>query len=817
MKKKLKPYLVLLLLLISGYLARPQQGGTSSLTGQVLDESHAPLPHITVTLHKQLDSTIAKIGVSDEKGGFTLQGLSGDQYFIRVDAMGHQPYISGKLIIETENNVNLEPIVLKPSASTLETVNIVASRPLIEMKADRTVVHVDQLLAAQGSSAWELLQQAPGVMASGDGAISIHGIQSVLVIIDGKQTHLSGNELAEHLQSLPADQIHQVEVISRPSAKYDAAGIGGVINLRTKKGLTNGLNASFTLGARQGRYFNSTNNFDVNWKQDNVYAFANISYALGNPLIEFDQSYEYKDASGGIETVVKQHFISESTTSTPNIRTGLDYTAVSTSFGFAYNANLKGYPAQHNVSHSEILDPHQQLLATNVATRTRELRNPIHSISGYMDQRLGKKGASLSVVADYLNYDRPLNYLLSNNLTPTEQASDISQTLIQQINTSKINVYGIKADYETSLPSSAVLRAGIKSTLMEMDNDAVLGIQNPASGQYETDASRSPHYLFNEHINAAYVDYSQQWGSKWALQAGLRMENTRNTGREVRQDETFKNRNTQLFPSIMLQYRPDGNHGLGLSYNRRIDRPNYEYLIPYAFYTDLLYYQSGNPELLPTIGESLSLSHIFANKLSTSLTYIQTRNSLIQTLNRQPDVSGVALGFGNIQKLEEYSLSISYMKPIAAWYDLVANFAGLHNHFRGQLDGEQMDATRFSAVALLTNQFRLPKSWAVELSGYYISPMQVNPFSVSERRSRVNITVAKQVLNNQGSIRLQVIDLFNDFNYVNRSTLSALNSQVHQQLDSRMIGLSFSYRFGVGQRQVPSQPESSTTEETGRL
>lgn len=817
MKKNLKPYFCLPLLLVASYLAYPQQPTASNLTGLVLDENQQPLPYATVTLHLQRDSAIAKIGVSDENGGFTLVGLPAGDYFVQVAAVGYASYASETLPVESAATTRLPPIILKAHAGTLETVDVVAAQPLIEMKADRTVVNVGQLLGAQGRSAWELLQQAPGVMASGNGSVAIHGIENVLVIIDGKQTHLSGNELAEHLQSLPADQIHQVEVVSRPSAKYDAAGIGGVINLRTKKGLADGFNGSFTVGARQGRYFNSTNSLETSWKKDKVYAFANLSYALGNPLIQFDQRHTYKDALGAAETIVTQHFVSESTTSTPTIRTGLDYTAGATSWGVAYHANLKGFPAQQNTSFSEILNPQQQLLATNEATRTRQLRNPTHNISAFLDQQLGKAGASLSVVADYLHYRRPLRYHLNNTLVPAGPAPETNHTRIQQDIPSEIGVYGIKASYRVPLSAAATLEAGVKSTRMEMENDAVFGILNPATSQYETDEARSTHYFFNEQISAAYVDYSRHGSGKWGLQAGLRLEYTHNNGQEMRHNDAFQNRQAHLFPSVLVQYRPSPSHGFGISYNRRINRPNYEFLIPFAFYTDLLYHQAGNPRLAPEISGSLSLSHTFANQLSTSLSYTRSRDPFLVTLARQPGNPALAMSFGNIDKLDTYSLNISYMKPVFAWYSLMANLTAMHRHYTGELHGEYLDAGRATGIGQLTNQFRFPRSWALELSAAYTTSAQDGPFSISDPMSWVNITVSKQVLNKQGSLRFQIIDLFDKYQYDNRSSLAALDSWKQQRLDSRMVGLSFSYRFGKGQRQARPQLESATTEEAARL
>ncbi len=811
-------YLIPLITLIWFSCVTDAQGqAAASVGGLIHNPGKSPLEAITVTLHRLADSGIAKIDLSDQDGRFQLTELSAGSYFIRITAIGFSPFESEPFSLAENTVRQVDSICLYPGSIELAAVDVVANKPLLDVRHDRTIVNVDQLLSAQGGSAFDLLKQSPGLTMNQDGAISIRGKQNVLVQIDGRQTFMTGADLTEYLRGLSADQLDQIEIITQPSAKYDAAGTGGIINLKTKKGQQQGINTKVTLGARQGRYFNSGNNIDVNWKTSNVNISLNYGYVLDRPLIRIDQQNLFENEAGITEAIVVQDFKSIATNHTHNVRSGLGYTAGRTTVGLTYTGTFVVYPTQTNTTFSDIFDAQTTPVATNNSARGRKSRKPMRGINLYMHQDFGNKGQELSIVADYLAYNRSLVYNLTNTYTDLNEPTNNQFSQIRQEIPSDIDIYGIKADYVYPVADDIKLEVGFKSTFMKMDNNALFQLYDAVTQRYETDADRSVHYLFDENINAAYINYHQQLGESLEVQVGLRMENTRNNGEEANKAERFDRRYTQFFPVATLNYQASDKHALSVGYNRRINRPTYLDLIPYAYYTDLLYYQVGNPRLRPELVHNVDLAHTFADKVTTSFNYAHISDVLSGVFRTQPGSPVLEEGFANVATKNSYGISVDYSEEITPWYTLSSAVTVSYNHFSGALADEPINVGRASWLGQLTNQFSFGESWSVELLANYQSSMQEDAISVLHQMGQVDVTVGKQVLDNKGSLRFLLIDAFNTGRYSYDSQLGKLTSDFKLRFDNRMIGLSFSYRFGSGKGSAKREQRSSTDEEVGRL
>ena len=810
-------FVYFLLLWLIGGSTLYAQSGNSTLTGYVGTGTGGPYAGATLTLLRLPDSALVKIEISDPTGLFRFEKLDAGSYLLRITAIAMTPHSVTDLTADGQTTVDIGRIVLEPAPVELEAVEVTASTPIVTMHPDRNTVNVDQLLSSQSGTVLDILRQSPGVAASNSGQLSIRGKSNVTVLIDGRRINLEGEELIGYLEGMPAAQLAQVEVITRPSARYDAQGTGGVINLKTKRALTDGINGNVSVSARQGHTFSSINNIDINWKRNNLNVLFNYGYVHSNPLVTIKNRNVFLNTAGQVEEQVEQAIRSASTTVTHTIRTGLDYTAGKTGIGFNYQANLRLYPRQNNTTHSDVQYPLQGLSATHDAVREREARNPMHSASVYLTRQLAREGASLAVVADYLAYDRPLTYFLTNDYAVPRQPELNEQTRIRQRIPSDIDIFGAKIDLSYPFSETTQLEAGVKSTLTNMDNHAAFELYDNGTGSYVKDAQRSSHYLFNENINAAYVDLSQQFGEQWELQAGLRLEHTRTDGEEVDKGERFNRHYTQLFPSASVTFYASENHEFTASVARRVNRPNYEHQIPFAFYTDLLYYQLGNPGIAPEIDFNTELSYTLAGKFTTTASYSHYTDVFIWTLDKEPDGPALVYSFGNISRLDSYSLSLDYMDQPAPWYTVMASVTGEYERYRGLLKDEFFDAGLASATVQLLNQFRIGKGWAFEVSGQLFGKYQDGPFSVGDPYGLLNVTIAKQVLQGKGSVRISGVDILDTYRYNTASQLNSLQYNTWQRTFNQQFGISFSYRFGTGQRPEKPQPTSSTAEEAGRL
>lgn len=794
-----------------------QEQGSATVRGYVYDESESPLGSATVTLHLPADSSIIKIDVSGVDGLFQLAQLPTSTYFLRITSIGFVPFESQPFAIIQNSTHKIGPVVLQRNTEQLAEAEVFATKPLVDIQHDRTLVNVDQLLSSQGGSALDVLKQSPGLSLNNEGAISIRGKQNILVLIDGQQTFMTGTELTDYLRGLPAGLLDQIEIITQPSAKYDAMGTGGIVNLKTKRGQQQGFNASISIGAQQGRYANSANSLNVNWKIDNFNVTTNYGYVFNSPLMELTQQNIFEDITGTVEATVDQKYESASTNHTHDIRTGIDYATDRTTLGVVYTGTFKTYPTQSATSYSDIFDGRYRPIATNGATTNRKARNPKQGVNLYLHQKIDENGQELSITADYLAYNRDVLYYLVNTYTDLHEPANGQISQIRQNIPSDIDIYGIKSSYTLSIAEAIKLEAGVKSTFMKMDNNALFQLHDVSTRRFETDASRSVHYLFGESVSAAYLTYHQKFNDSWALQAGLRVAHTRNNGEEINTSAHFNRRYTQFFPSLMLTSNVNDRHTLAISYGRRINRPIYEQLIPFAFYADLLYYQVGNPHLRPELAHNVDISHTFADKLMTTLSYSHVDDIQSGIFRTQPGSLVLEEAFTNIAVRSSYGLSVDYAEELAPWYSLSVNATVMNNHFSGALAGEYIDIGKTSWMGQLVSQFRLGKSWNAELSANYQSATQEDAISVLLGMGSVNLTVGKQILNNKGSLRFLLLDPLNTGRYSYYSKLGILTSHFKTYWDNQKFGLSLSYRFGSSKVAPAREQTSSMEEEVERL
>src|SRR5258706_6049153 len=255
------------------------QGKSGKVSGTVVDGNAKTVESATITLHRTRDSSVVKMSVADRTGKFVFDGIDEGKYFVSITAVGHQKGFSEVFEINSRNSsVVLKTIELIPQAKSIEGVTVSSKKPLIEQKIDRTIVNVEASLTNVGNSALEVLEKSPGISVDKDGNISLKGKAGVVIYIDGRPSYLSGADLANLLRSMNASQLEQIEIMTNPPAKYDAAGNSGVINIKTKKNKQFGYNGSITSGYTQGRYARFNDGFNFNYRNGKLNLFSNLNY-----------------------------------------------------------------------------------------------------------------------------------------------------------------------------------------------------------------------------------------------------------------------------------------------------------------------------------------------------------------------------------------------------------------------------------------------------------------------------------------------------------------------------------------------------------
>ena len=578
------------------------QTNETIVSGSAVDTKNAPVESATISLMKSKDSSIIKIAVSDKEGKFSFTGIPFGSYFITISAVSFAKTNSPVFMISENNTtVRLGALILKEIPKNLSAVVVTSKKPLIEQKIDRMVVNVDASVTNVGSTALEVLEKSPGVSVDKDGNISLKGKSSVMVMIDGKPSYLSGAELANLLGNMNSNQLSQIEIMTNPSAKYDAAGNAGVINIKTKKSITQGFNGSVTLSYGQGVYPKTNNSIMLNYRTNKVNTFLNYGYSLNKGFMDFDIQRNFFGTNGIKISELDQQSNRINQSQNNNLKLGLDYFInKQTTLGIVTTGFLAPQK-QDGFTTSYLKDDNTNINSIEKTIRTVDntWKNGAVNLNFHSSFDSSKKDITANF--DYLHYD----FSGSQNITgltynPNKilQASNYLKNLLPLT----IDIYSGRLDYAQPLNNGVKLETGIKSSLVKTNN--VSNFYNLSNNHWLTDSTLSNAFNYSENINAAYLNLNKKFG-KWMVQAGVRLENTNYKGLQSslsqKSDSSFSRNYTSLFPTAFISYEMNGNNQFALSIGRRIDRPAYQELNPFIGFIDKYTYSTGNPLFAATV------------------------------------------------------------------------------------------------------------------------------------------------------------------------------------------------------------------------
>ena len=793
------------------------QKSSGRVAGQVIDGNTKTIEAATITLLKAKDSSVAKISAANKDGNFIFENVAEGKYLVSISAVGHTKGFSEIFEITPSNsNVTLKTIELIPLAKNLTGVTVAAKKPLIEQKIDRTIVNVEASITNVGTSALEVLEKSPGVSVDKDGNISLKGKQGVQVYIDGRPSYLSGADLAIYLRNLSSNQLDQIEIMTNPPAKYDAAGNAGIINIKTKKTKQFGYSGSISSTWAQGRYPKVNESFTFNYRKNKLNLFTTLGYNYRKNWQDLDIQRKFIEHS---TKEIKSHFDQESRIKEEgqsyNAKVGFDYFAnKKTTFGAVftgyYNPGLFS-----NQSDVLIYDANYFLLSNTLAKTSNDREWKNFSTNVNFRHLLDTAGQEITADIDYLTY-RTTNsqYLVNAYYDPNGVPTDKADTLLGSL-PQNINIYSAKVDYTLPLKKGAKFEAGVKTSYVETDNNAIYDSIN--YGMRVRDDGRSNHFIYKENVNAAYVNYSRSLSKKWFGQFGLRLENTNATGDQVTTGQKFDRHYTQLFPTAFIQYKPSDKNSFVLNYGRRIQRPNYQDLNPFILFLDKYTFEQGNPNLQPQFAHNIELTHSYKGFLNTTLNYTKTNNIINEVLEQNTDRNETYVKKDNIAKQRQYGISVSASGTIKKLWtpNLWANL--YNNQFEGIINGDYVKTGATTLQANLQNQFKLGKTLSAELSGYFNSGGVQGVFRVKSF-GMVNMGISQQVFKGKGTFRLTGRDVFRTQKIKGEIKYGSIDAAFQQRRDSRQVALGFTYRFAKGKvGNTPKRKTGGASDESNRV
>jgi hypothetical protein len=760
------------------------------------------------------DSSVITGTMSGEDGVFGLENVGQGFYRLRFTCIGYE---TAFLDVDVPQQSDLGEIRLAESANKLQEVVVTASSPLIERRMDRYIVNVGSHILTAGRNALEVLGRTPGLLVSADGNITLAG-NAVEVWIDGRPSNLSGEQLKSMLTAMQGEAIDRVEVITNPSSRYDAAGTGGIVNIRTRRGLQYGVNGSANAGYRLSRVATENAGLQLNYRSSAVNLFGNYGINRRNSYGSLRQVNVVDTQEGGRVTF-DQYTESKYQTRPLNhqFRLGGDFfLSAGSTLGFLLNDYENGRggeslrngqtritpPTEEGVSHTEV----HSLSSGGGSGRQANVN---------FQQTFSTPGQQLNVDLDVARFaSNPSQRVTNTYFGPSgEPAGEVEQ--LRHANPQSIDIRSGRLDYVQPLRENATLEAGLKSSRSTTDND--LSYEEFLDGNWAPDGNRSNRFIYTEQIHAGYLNLSKAW-EKWSVQAGLRGEYTLSKGEQrtvgaVVTDSSY----FDLFPALFVNYAPQAEaFTLSFSYSRRLRRPVYSQLNPFEIKLDAYSYAAGNPYLTPNYRHLFELAYINRHSLMVTLSYNYSTDLVVQT--PVADDSGEHLRYGwiptNFGTRINFGGMVNYrFSPLKGWrVNCMADAAYVMNR-----SGDASEAFKNDGILLyvfLNNTLNLGHGFSAEVSGFY--GRMRSGYVESEPAASLSTGLRKSLMKDKLLISLNVNDVFNSETAWRSSKYRNVDLRIFEDLDSRSVALSVRYGFGSKTVKASRNRTSGIEDEAGR-
>jgi iron complex outermembrane receptor protein len=772
-----------------------------TITGSTSDNQGKPLGGASIELKRPGDSAIVKLSVSNGAGFYQFSSIPAGEYFIAVSHVGYTPANSHHFILLPDTAVHLPPIMLSRESRELKQAEINASRPMVEMRPDKMVLNVEGNINAVGEDMLELLRKSPGITIDNNNTISITGKTGAQVYVDGRPTHLSGNDLAQYLKTILSNSVEAIEIIGNPSAKYEAAGSAGIINIRLKKDKSFGTNLTAGAGYNIGTYSKYNATASVNHRDKNFNVFGEYSY---HNVTELYHSVYYRTQ---LDTLFRQSDVLVTKTISHTFRTGLDYTMDKKStLGLLVSGT---FVTDSLISNSETPIIYVPENVTNrlltARNRTSERRNNGNFNLNY--RYADGTGHELTLNADYGLYRIRSNQLQPNNYFDSTGEKLLYSNNFNILSPTDIDIYSFKADYDQNFLKGR-LGLGVKVSYVTSAND--FQEYDLIGQQAILDTLSSDNFKYKENINAAYASYDRTF-SNWIFQGGLRVENTNS-----KSNSASPRHYTDFFPSVSVTWNQKPKQQWTLSYGRRLDRPDYQDLNPFVFKLDDYSFSKGNTQLRPQYADNLGLTYAYDHKLTVGLSYSHV-SGLFANLPDTTDRSKTVVTKVNLASQDILGLNITYSLHYK-WYSFFVNANGHYALYQANFGvGRTIDLNVFNTTVYSQHNFSLGSGWTASVSEYYSSPNIWQATLQTRSLWGVDAGLQKTLFSGNAMIKASVSDIFNKMGWSATSNFAGQYIYTAGTYESRQLKLYFTYRLGNKQLKAASRHVSGAEDENKRV
>jgi len=771
---------------------------TIQISGKITDqETNQPLEYATIVL-KNLSTQKITGGISINNGTFKIKTEKGT-YDITIEFLGFKPKYFNNMEISADTN--LGTIILSEDSNSLDQVDIIAEKSTVEIRLDKKIYNVGKDMTVKGGTAADVLANVPSVTVDIEGAVSLRGNENVRILINGKpSTFASG---ADALKQLPADAIQKVEVITSPSARYDAEGTAGILNIVLRKGKALGFNGSFTVSTGIPTNFGASTNLNYRTNKANYFTTIGYNYSDAPGNAYFENEYLLNNSSGRFQIENRTY---DRERKNFNSRFGLEYFLTD-------NSSLTGSILYRNSDRTTNTGIRTSTQDINYIEEVYKQRNELEDETDEQvefnlnfTQKFKTSGHKLTFDFKFENSNDDEFATITGRQTFPSIPND---TIEKTTNLEDQKRYLIQGDYVLPIGENAQFEAGFRSNISNQETDYVLikevdPVLTP--GVFEIDEDVSNLFIYDENIHALYSQYGNKYG-KFSALLGLRMEISDITVKVYGTDLDSNKKYTELFPTLNLAYELAEDETLTLGYNRRVRRPRSWFINPFPSRASENNIFQGNPDLNPAYSNGVDLGYLKKwDKITFNTSVYYNYSTDVFQFIRDVDTTDPTTTITrttprNISSEDRFGLEFSLNISPFKWWKLNSNF----NFFRITSDGKNIipNSETNSWSTRLNSRVILPAKIDWQTTFNYRGPRD-DFQSTTKGIASVNLAFSKDILKDNGTLSLNVSDLFNSRKRVSDTYIDGITNRYSEfQWRERQIRLNFTYRLNQKKKRIP--------------
>ncbi|UJP66196.1 TonB-dependent receptor [Mongoliitalea daihaiensis] len=782
----------------------------STITGKVIDDKGQAIPFANVALVDHATGSLLTGNITKDDGTFEIESVNAGRMILVISSIGYETYRSDVFDLDPGVVKSFETIQIKEETGTLQEVTVKASRPEILIEADKTTVNVEGTVLAEGNTALDVIGRSPGVYIDENNTINLNGRPGVTVMINDRPTYMSSTDLANFLRSMPADNIKSIEIINNPSARFDAEGTAGVINIRLKKnnidgmfgnvnvgGMYNGLyspNAGVSVNVKKGKW---TNNASFNHSQFNFVNELNITrnFQLDQGVSRFDQeslitmrNKSYFFTGGSDYQINENHSIGASVQASQNN---------GSNFGDSFTAIDNPGSEDMFFIRSE----------NNENSQNKRLFGNLHYV-GILDSL----GTKITSDIDFTRMRSNSEGLLSN-FNWINEPINLSRDFISTLNDMDYRIITAKVDFTKPFGQGRILETGIKGSWVQSDNK--LALAKAVEEEPFTPDPNSNQFIYEENVLAAYANYRSKFSEKVSFNAGLRAEYSDITGTSLTLDRVDKQNYLSLFPSVSVQQAISKDYQIIYNANRRIARPNYRLLNPFVFYIDPLTTEQGNPNLRPQFAHNLEMNHVIKNAYQFTLSYSLTNDVFQQIFTQDEETRTTTTFTSNLDKAQNFNFRTMIPVEIAKWWNSNHMLQVTNSRWKSMIGDALLDVAQTSLTFRTQHNLTLPAGFKAEIVGMYISPAQYGQATI-KGFAWVDAGISKNFMKEKLSLTVNGTDLFASQIIRANVQFDNIDTQFRQYRHTQGVRFTLRYKFAQGEN-FRIANRSGSSEERSRL